>query len=177
MSFGICSTISDHRIDERKLVAEKNACVKCPIVKTDPPIWYKLVCYTPKFSDGTVSCLKQPGLNKCTMMNDQNLVFVPANAIIDSVEYIGHNEFSTKEEFTIGLGQLNQGITFPLIEDGSDEIANERVGGCRQFLSVRVDGRTDKTIVSYSSNVNVFFNQPVTSGTMAVIIYYHMKST
>lgn len=111
------------------------------------------------------------------MTTNRALIVVPANAIIDSVEYFGMNGFATKDCFSIGLGQLNQGITFPLIEDATSEIANDRSGGCKQFISYRPDGRNDRCIVAYSSNINVVFNQPVTNGSMTIVVYFHMKPT
>ena len=136
----------------------------------------QLVCYIPTNSDaGTVSCVVGKYIEKCTMTTDKSLVTIPVNAIIDSVEYFGTGGFATKDTFSIGLGQLNQGLTLPLIEDATSEIANERNGGCKQFLSYRMDGRNDRCIVLYASNVNVVFNQPVTVGGLMIVIYYHMK--
>lgn len=176
MSFGICSTygvafqplINAQEVQENRIGV--NRCNVCPDngQKT-------LICYTPKGAEGTVSCLKKAGSVKSTMTTDSNLAMVPANAIIDSIEFFGTGAFSTKDEFSIGLGQLNQGLSFPLIEETNDEIANEKIGGCRQFLSYRPDGRTDKNVVLYASNVNVSFNQPVVSGGLTIVIRYHVK--
>ena len=132
----------------------------------------QLVCYIPTNSDaGTVSCVVGNSIEKCTMTTDKSLVTIPVNAIIDFVEYFGTGGFATKDTFSIGLGQLNQELTLPLIEDATSEIANERNGGCKQFLSYRMDERK----VLYASNVNVVFNQPVTVGGLMIVIYYHMN--
>jgi hypothetical protein len=109
------------------------------------------------------------------MTNDPNLVSIPVNAIIDSIEFFGSGGFSTKDEFSIGLGQLNHSINFPLIESTCDEIANEKAGGCRQFPAYRADGKTDKVAVAFTSNVNVSFTQPVISGSLTIVIQYHTK--
>lgn len=135
----------------------------------------RLVCYVPVHSEGTVSCVLEDGLAKSVMTTDKTLATIPLDAIIDSVEYFGIGGFATKDTFSIGLGQLNQGLMFPLIEDATSEIANERNGGCKQFLSYRMDGRNDRCIVLYESNVNVVFNQPVTNGSLMIAVYYHMK--
>jgi hypothetical protein len=135
-----------------------------------------IVCYTPTAIDATnVSCLKSVDSPKAVLTTDSNLATVPTNAIIDTVEFFGINNFSTKDVYSIGLGQLNQGITFPLIDDADADTANEKVGGCRSFFSDRTDGRTEKNIVLYQSNVNVILNQPIVSGGLQVVIYYHLK--
>lgn len=135
-----------------------------------------VTCYTPGCMDETsVSCLSEPDLPKAVLTTDPNLVIIPTNAIIDGVEFFGIDGFSTKDVFSIGFGQLNQGITFPLIEDADSDTANEKVGGCRFFNSNRPDGRNDKNIVLYPSNVNVILNQPITVGTLQVVVYYHLK--
>lgn len=134
-----------------------------------------ITCYIPKFSEGTVSCVKRFAANKCTMTTDPNLVVVPINAIIDSIEFFGVNNFATKDIFSIGLGQLNQGIAFPLIVDTAIDIANAKAGGFRQFNSCKEDGSSDRGIVVYPSCVNVTFSNPVTCGGLQISIKYHTK--
>lgn len=144
--------------------------------------WNKrsLVCYLPQMGDDvstprTVSCVT----NKCNGMLvftiDTNAAIVPNGAIIDSIEYFGYDTFTTKCEFSIGLGQLNSDITFPLIQDTTCTIANERVGGCRDFCSYALDGKNTKNIVLSNSHVNVELSSPVSSGGLQIVIYYHMK--
>lgn len=136
-----------------------------------------VLCYTPReCASGSISCGTKSTVSKSTMTTDSNLVMIPSNAIIDFVEYYGIDNFSTKEEFNIGLGQLNQRPMAPLLESCSSEIANERCGGRRQFVSVHPDGRNDSVIVLYPSYVNVEFNAPVTRGWLAIVVGYHVKS-
>lgn len=108
---------------------------------------------------------------------DQNLATVPANAIIDKIEFFGINGFATKGSFSIGLGQLNGSIMVPLIENATAAIANEKVGGCREFASNAADGRNAKTLVLLQSNVNAVLEHPVTAGSLQVVIEYHLKPT
>lgn len=137
-----------------------------------------IVCYTPKNAQGTISLTKSPTISgKKTVTTDANLVTVPANAIIDMVEFFGLNNFSTKGTLSIGLGQLNDAIMMPLIENTDAAIANERIGGCRQFLSNAPNGKNIKNLVLFQSNVNVVLEHPITAGTLQVVIHYHMKPT
>lgn len=158
--------------------SNKHSTMQCSAVAMGGNTSFKtLVCYTPVNSDGTVSCLKSAGSMKSTITTDNNLAVIPSNSIIDTVEFFGTKNFSSKDDFSIGLGQLNQGILFPLIIDTCDEIANERIGGCRQFISDRTDGRTDKSVVATSSFVNVSFHQPQITGYLTIVIHYHTKPT
>jgi hypothetical protein len=135
-----------------------------------------LTCYTPINSTDVVSLMTEPNQPKATHGADHKLATIPANAIIDMIEYQGQDVFHTKNVFHIGLGQLNHGIMFPLIEGGTTEIANEKVGGCRQFISTDAAGRnSERNIVLYKNNVNVALESPVTSGKLRVDIYYHFK--
>lgn len=139
------------------------------------PITKRLVGYIPLNSEGVVSCLARANLPKCTMTTDNNLVVLPSNSIIDSIEFFGSHGFNTKDEFSIGLGQLNQNISVPLINGAVAEIANEKIGGCRHFFAVQPDGSNDRNLVLVSSNINVSFAQPVLKGNLMVIVYYHSK--
>jgi hypothetical protein len=137
-----------------------------------------ITCYTPQASTATgevVSLVQHPSNPKCAVMTNPALAIIPANAIIDMIEYNGINAFSTKGEFNVGLGQLNHTITFPLIEGGTATIANEKVGGCREFRSTSADGENGKNIVLYASNVNISLESPIQSGNLRVDIVYHVK--
>lgn len=137
---------------------------------------YKAVCYSPKNASGTVSLIKTPNNDeKKTVTTDQDLIVVPANAIIDCVEFFGINNFSTKGSINIGLGQLNGAIKMPLIDNTDSIIANEKVGGYRQFVFSASNGKNNRNIVLFDSNVNVVLENPVTSGFLQVIITYHIK--
>jgi hypothetical protein len=136
----------------------------------------QIVCYTPKNAAGTVSLLKNPNtLMKKTLTTDQDLVIVPSNAIIDCIEFFGFNNFSVKGSFNIGLGQLNDSILMPLIENSDSVVANEKVGGCRQFISTSSNGKNNKSLVLFDSNVNIVLENAITSGGLKVIISYHLK--
>lgn len=135
-----------------------------------------LVCYLPNNSiDGVVSCTYKKDGDRIIFTTDCNAAIVPADAIVDSVEFFGYNGFSTKDVFSIGLGQLNSDITFPLIQDADSSIANDRVGGCRDFFSFDRDGKNIRSIVISDSNVNIALSSPVTQGGLQVVIKYHMK--
>ena len=135
-----------------------------------------LTCYTPINSSDVVSLMTDPNQPKATHGGDNKLAMIPAGAIIDMIEYQGQDVFTTKNVFHIGLGQLHHGIMLPLIEGGTAEIANEKIGGCRQFVSTDPTGRSsDRNIVLYKNNVNVALETPITSGSLRVDIYYHFK--
>jgi hypothetical protein len=134
-----------------------------------------IVCYTPKHAEDIASCSLHRNDDKLVFTTDLNAAIVPAGAIIDSIEFFGIDDFCVKDTFSIGLGQLNQGISFPLIQDSDPDIANERVGGCREFTSYRSDGKNEKNIVLCNSNINVHLNQPIISGGLQIIIRYHFK--
>jgi hypothetical protein len=124
-----------------------------------------------------LSCKKAPHLHKGFLTTDNDLVTIPANAIIDSIEFFGFDGFATKESFSIGLGQLNHDLLLPLIIDTTHTIANEYNGGCREFLSDSHDGgKNNKTLVYANSFVNVIFKDPILSGYLQIIIKYHLKS-
>jgi hypothetical protein len=144
-------------------------CSKCPRSTNI------LTCYTVVQADGVTSCAKSSGCNKLVMTTDSQLASIPAGAIIDSIEFFGVDSFTTKDTFSIGLGQLNQGMSFPLIQDADAAIANERVGGCREFSSSRSDGKNDKNIVLCDSTINIETTQPITLGYLQIVIRYHFK--
>jgi hypothetical protein len=62
-----------------------------------------------------------------------------------------------------------------LIVDADPAMANERAGGCRDFSSFHSDGRNDKKIVLTNSNVNIELGQPITVGSLQIVIRYHLK--
>lgn len=132
-------------------------------------------CFTPRNASGTVSLVSNTDSARRQITIDQNLVVIPANSIIDRVEFFGVSGFSTKGSFSIGLGQLNGSIMTSLVENTTASIANEKVGGCREFLSISPDGKNLKTMVLLQSNVNVILENPVTSGNLLVVIDYHIK--
>lgn len=132
-------------------------------------------CFTPRNATGTVSLVNTSASTSRKITIDQNLALIPANAIIDKIEFFGVNGFATKGTFSIGLGQLNGSILTSLIENTTAAIANERVGGCREFSSVAADGKNTKTLVLLQSNINVVLEHPVTAGNLQVVIEYHVK--
>lgn len=136
----------------------------------------QLICYTPRNCDapGVVSCLRKPGALKATLQTDSNIATIPADSIIDAIEYYGLGSFSTKgEPFSIGAGLLNQNISMPLIEDGFETIANDKHGGCRHFVSCNADGSNDRRIVLYPCAINVLLNAPISCGYLAIVVRYH----
>ena len=134
-----------------------------------------LVCYTPSGAKSTVSCVLDRHDEPIVFTNDKRAAVVPAGAIVDSIEFFGIDGFASKDVFSIGLGQLNQDIAFPLIVDSDSSIANERVGGFREISSSNPDGRNEKNLVISNSFVNVELQQPITSGSLQIVIRYHNK--
>jgi hypothetical protein len=134
-------------------------------------------CFTPRNATGTVSLVTTASATSRKITTDQNLAVIPANAIIDKIEFFGINGFATKGSFSIGLGQLNGTIMASLIENATAMIANEKVGGCREFISNGADGKNSKILVLLQSNVNAVLENPITAGNLQVIIDYHMKPT
>ena len=132
-------------------------------------------CFTPRNATGSVSLVNTISTTSRKITTDQTLSHVPANAIIDKIEFFGVNGFATKGTFSIGLGQLNGNILTPLIENTTAVIANEKLGGCREFASNSADGKNNKTLVLLQSNVNVVLENPITAGSLQVIIEYHVK--
>lgn len=134
-------------------------------------------CFTPRDASGTVSLVKTTSSASKKITTDENLATVPANAIIDKIEFFGANGFATSKNFSIGLGQLNGTIMVPLIDDATAATANNKVGGCREFASNAADGTNSKTLVLVKSNVNAVLEAPVTAGNLHVVIEYHIKPT
>jgi hypothetical protein len=164
------------------LACEKTKCTggacaikKQPYTSTVDKHQLTIQCFTPKNATGPVSLVSTFTATSKKISTDQNLVTIPANAIIDRIEFFGINGFATKGNFSIGLGQLNTTIMTPLVENTTSIIANEKVGGCREFSSTSVDGRNAKTLVLLQSYVNVVLENPVTAGNLHVVIDYHMK--
>jgi hypothetical protein len=136
---------------------------------------YTIQCFTPRGATGTVSMVNTTSTTSRKMTTDQKLSVIPPNAIIDNISFFGINGFTTKGTFSIGLGQLNGGILTPLIENTTATIANEKVGGCREFTSNATDGKNVKTLVLVQSNINIILEHPITNGNLQVIIEYHLK--
>lgn len=136
-----------------------------------------LVCYLPETSDpGIISCTLEKGGSKLIYTTDTRKASIPANAIIESIEFFGFNDFTTKDVFSIGLGQLNSDtFALPLITDADCSTANERAGGCRDFMFPNLDGTNNRNFVMYESIVNVDLSAPVTRGGLQIVIRYHMK--
>ena len=106
-----------------------------------------LVCYLPFVKDeGIISCTLEKNSDKIVFTTDHRNAIVPSGAIIDSIEFFGLDSFETKDVFSIGLGQLNSDIMFPLIQDTDSSVANERVGGYRDFISCNPNGKNIKNI-------------------------------
>lgn len=144
---------------------------------SEEPRFKTLVCYLPttETSAEVVSCVCEKGGGRLVFTTDSSAATIPEGAIIDSIEFFGYDNFSTKDTFSIGLGQLNEDISFPLIQNTTAAIANERVGGFRNFISCGNDGKNLKNIVICSSHVNVELGEPVTQGGLQIVISYHMK--
>jgi hypothetical protein len=130
--------------------------------------------YTPVDASESVSLVAHPNSNTVSVHN-HNLIMVPGGAIIDKVEFQGVNGFHAKDHFDIGLGELNHRIAFPLIIGSTATIANEKVGGCREFVTTNPDGKNDKNINLYPGYVNVHFESPPLAGSLRVDVYFHMK--
>lgn len=175
-SFGITSSIMTNK--NHAAIACGKRCGQVSSAFCAQPANKQFVqCYTPRNATGTVSLVNTTNTTSRKITTDQNLTLVPANVIIDKVEFFGVNGFATKGTFSIGLGQLNGGILTPLIENTTAVIANERSGGCREFIANAADGKNTKTLVLLQSNVNVVLENPVTAGNLQVIIEYHVKPT
>lgn len=134
-----------------------------------------LTCWTPICASDVTTCIMDRFGKRLVFTNDVNAAVIDAGAIIDGIEFFGIDGFSTKDVFSIGLGQMNKDITFPLIVDAEPITANEKVGGCRDFLSTQENGKNDKNMVLFPSYVNVQLNQPITCGQLQVVVRYHLK--
>ena len=134
-----------------------------------------ITCYTPLQASETISLVNNININKSNITTNNNLVTIPEGSIIDRIEYTGINNFITKGNFDIGLGELNHVITFPLIIEGDSIIANEKVGGCREFISDKHNGENLKNINLYKTFINISLEYPITSGYLRIDIYYHTK--
>ena len=132
--------------------------------------------YTPVDAREIVSLNSQPGLPIASSNDIYTTVIIPTNAVIDRIEYEGEDLFQTKGNFHLGLGQLHHSILFPLIENGTLTIANEKSGGCREFTTSHPTGENSKNKVLYPSMVNVALTNPITHGSLRVDIYYHIKN-
>lgn len=177
MSFNMNSTIMNDK--NMALLCESYNKQKCVCDDVSSQNYnLKAICYSPKNASGTISLIKTANNDeKKTVTTDQDLAVIPANAIIDCVEFFGINNFSTKGSINIGLGQLNSSIMMPLIDNTDSTIANEKVGGCRQFVCSAQNGKNNRNLVLFNSNINLVLEHPVTSGMLQVIITYHMKSS
>lgn len=177
MSFNMSSSVmNDKSMMMLRNSAVENTVQRLPCIQEKCCNHLQTVCYTPKNAVGMVSLTKNlNSVFKKTLTTDQELVIIPANAIIDSVEFFGLNGFATKGVFSIGLGQLNDAILMPLIENSDSSVANEKIGGCRNFISNTASGKNNKNLVLFDSNVNIVLENPITSGALQVIVSYHMK--
>lgn len=139
---------------------------------------HRVKCYTPADSVGksSVSCITDPEGYSASLTTDRRLVVIPADSIIDRVEFFGHDDFSVKERFYIGLGQLNDSITFPIIVGATSDIANEKIGGCFDFVGTDPSGANHKNVVLYDSFVNVNFDNPLSRGSLTIFVTYHLRS-
>jgi hypothetical protein len=136
------------------------------------PIFQTVVGYTQSLKTKNMSLSKTYNPSKKIIINtDANLCLLPANSIIDMVEFNGLDKFDTKGSFNIGLGQLNDTIILPLVENTTATIANNR--GCRQFTHSSLDGTAERNITLYETPINISLEHPINSGYLQVIIYYH----
>ena len=136
-----------------------------------------LTCYTPSYQTidkGVVSMMNCQDQKK-SLVNKNTLAIIPEGAIIDMIEYQGIDSFAATGDFTVGIGELNGNMMVNLIQGGTSMIANDNVGGCRQFISEVETGENNKIRVAYNSNVNFFCSGGVHGGTLRVDIYYHIK--
>ena len=164
--------------DDRKQPSAPLSCAACD--ETENKI---LRCYTPVkmemypdlTSSLTLSCVTRPNHNAVTVTNDKTLAHIPKNAIIDSIEFFGRNDFTTKDSFSIGVGQLNKSILMPLVVDTNTLIANLPCGGCILFNFGNQSGESDRRMVIYDSCINVQFTEPVQKGYLEIVIRYHLK--
>jgi len=151
-------------------------CIKCSVIpKQDNLLTQTITCYTPDTAKDTVSLLLNPNKKKKTIGVDHDLAIIPTNAIIDSIEFYSMNNFTTKGTYSLGLGQLNDKIMVPLIEGADAALANDKIGGCRQFIANAPTGRNQKHLVLYPSYVNITLEHPISNGHLAVIVYFHIK--
>lgn len=119
-----------------------------------------------------VSLVKQFDNRKSLLLSDPNLCILPANSIIDSIEFYGNN-LETKGVFNIGFGQLNENASTLLINRSTAAIANERQGGCRFFVPSALDGSNDRIQTLFDTPVNVCLEHSITCGSLKVVIKYH----
>jgi len=156
-----------------KLINATSQDIPLPVPdKIIEPIFRTVVGYTQNLKTKNMSLSKIYNSNKKIIVNtDINLCLLPANSIIDMVEFYGLDKFDTKGTFNIGLGQLNDTIILPLVENTTAAIANNR--GCRQFIHSSIDGTTERNITLYETPINISFEHPINSGCLQVVIYYH----
>uniref|UniRef100_A0AAU7SS97 Capsid protein n=1 Tax=Heteronotia binoei irido-like virus TaxID=3141948 RepID=A0AAU7SS97_9VIRU len=133
----------------------------------------RIVGYTPdKAPMGVSSLVKTPGIKR-TISSTSNYVIVPRNAIIDRVEFVGFDGFSAGR-IEIGLGTFNSPINFPLISNTTAEIANELIGGIKDFRFDELTGSNDHAVVTQDSYINICTTTPIT-GFLQVAIYFHLR--
>lgn len=135
----------------------------------------KIVGFSPHGMKKYASIVKQKTNTPVVMTTDENVCMLPANSIIDMVEFFGLENFQTSGTFNIGLGQLNDVIILPLVEKAKATTANERNGGSRQFISTSADGSNEKHVTLYDSPININIEKPITSGHLLIHIFYHTK--
>nr|QXT57806.1 hypothetical protein RMELV030 [Rhinella marina erythrocytic-like virus] len=139
----------------------------------DNIVYHRVIGYTPdKGPTGVTSIINTPKMKRFMSKTSRHLI-IPKGAIIDRIEFIGLDNFNGGK-FSIGLGTFNNPINFPLIIDSCSEIANEAIGGIRDFIFDSPTGAAEHAIVTQDSFVNVHTTFPI-SGTLQVIIYYHIR--
>jgi hypothetical protein len=136
---------------------------------------HRLICYTPMNAEHTKSLLLSYNSKTKKILTDPDLALIPVNAIINKISFFGVNGFTTKGTFSLGLGQLNNTISLPLIENTDSSIANEKVGGCRDFISYQTTGLNNKILILVPLCVNITLENPITIGGLQVVIDYEMK--
>ena len=136
---------------------------------------HRLVCYTPVNATNTRSLLLSYKSQTKKISTDPDLAIIPVNAIINKVSFFGLDGFTTKGSFSLGLGQLNSVISLPLIENADAAIANEKVGGCRDFISNQLSGVNSKILVLVPLCVNITLEHTITIGGLQVVIDYEIK--
>lgn len=134
-------------------------------------LFSRITGYTPAGAPVGYSSLFLTQASKKCMSATGNHVRIPKGAIIDRIEFIGNNEFDCGG-FSIGLGAFDNAINFPLITDSTPAIANEGVGGVRDFYFVDPTGECNHSIVTEDSFLNIRTTGPM-RGDLQVSVYYH----
>lgn len=118
--------------------------------------------------------VKSPSTARVTVSTNPSLVVIPAGVYLDAIEYQGESSFRASQAFKIGLGQLNNTISTPLIEGGTTQIANERGGGGRLLSGNSVNG-ANKIYTTAPTYINFVSEGDIQAGHLRVDLYYHTK--